>query len=42
MQQNEIRRAWTLDDIAMEATNYIYDVVWQFLDKKPTDLDYLR
>ncbi len=39
---NEIRREWQLREIAKEATNYIHDIVWHFLDKEPADLDYLR
>jgi hypothetical protein len=40
-QCDEIRREWTLDYIASEATNYIYDIVWHFLDIEPTDLAHL-
>ena len=31
-----------MSEIAREATNYIYDIVWRSLEKKPADLHYLR
>ena len=41
-QCNETRREWNLMEIASEATHYIQDIAWSFLDKKPDTFDYLR
>ena len=38
--ENEIRKEWLLQELADEATNYIHDIVWRMLDKKPIHLDY--
>jgi hypothetical protein len=39
---NEIRREWKLHEIAVEATHYIYDIVWHSLNIEPASLDYMR
>ena len=39
--EKEIRKVWTLQELADEATNYIHDIVCRMLNKKPIRLDYL-
>src|SRR3972149_5724684 len=39
--ENKIRKQWEIKELADEATNYIHDVAWRMLDKKPLRLDYL-
>ena len=39
--ENKIRKQWEIKELADEATNYIHDIAWRMLDKKPLRLDYL-
>jgi len=41
-QDGETDRDWSLHTIASEATNYIRDVVWHFLNIQSNNLDYLN
>ncbi len=38
----QIRKKWQLYEIAVEATNYIRDTVWNLLNKEPTRVDHLN
>ncbi|MBW2062513.1 MAG: SIR2 family protein, partial [Deltaproteobacteria bacterium] len=41
-QDNEIRKRWELIEIAGEAVNYIKDITWCLLSKRPEQLDHLN
>ena len=41
-QENEVGIGWQLREIAKEATHYLHDIVWRFLDKEPADLKHLH
>lgn len=40
--QGEIRKKWELHELADEAMNYIHDIVWHHLGKKPINISYLK
>ena len=40
--KGEIRQEWELHELADESMNYIRDIVWHHLGKKPTNFSYLK
>jgi hypothetical protein len=40
-EEDDIKKRWKLHEIAEEATYYISDIVWHFLEPRPANFDYL-